>query len=59
MQEFIVRQDSTCGSTIGPLISEKLGIKTADIGAPMLAMHSIREMVGVMDMYNYRLLFEV
>jgi len=58
MQEFIVRQDSSCGSTIGPVISNKLGIKTCDIGAPMLAMHSIREMMGIMDLYNYRLLFE-
>jgi len=57
-QEFIVRQDSPCGTTIGPIISGKLGIKTADIGVPQLAMHSIREMCGVVDLYHYKRFFE-
>ena len=34
LQEFIVRNDSLCGSTIGPMIAAKAGIKTIDIGAP-------------------------
>jgi len=59
IQEFIVRQDSACGSTIGPIIAGNLGIKTVDIGAPMWAMHSIREMCGVVDVYYYLKLFEV
>ena len=50
IQEFIVRNDSLCGSTIGPLIASKAGIKSIDIGAPMLAMHSIRETCGVVDL---------
>jgi aspartyl aminopeptidase len=58
VQEFIVRQDSPCGTTIGPIISGKLGIKTADVGVPQLAMHSIREMCGVVDLYHYRRFFE-
>lgn len=57
-QEFIVRQDSPCGTTIGPIIAGKLGIKTADIGVPQFAMHSIREMCGVCDLEYYRLFFE-
>lgn len=57
-QEFIVRQDSPCGTTIGPIIAGKLGIKTADIGIPQFAMHSIREMCGVCDLEYYRKFFE-
>jgi aspartyl aminopeptidase len=58
IQEFIVKQDSPCGTTIGPIIAGKLGIKTADIGIPQFAMHSIREMCGVVDLYHYRRFFE-
>ncbi|TGZ64696.1 hypothetical protein CRM22_006262 [Opisthorchis felineus] len=44
VQEFVVRQDMHCGSTIGPLLSSQLGIATADVGFPQLAMHSCREL---------------
>ena len=58
IQDFIVRNDSPCGSTIGPMISAKTGIKTADIGAPQLSMHSIRETAGVLDILYYDRLFK-
>lgn len=51
IQEFVMRSDLPCGSTIGPITAAKLGITTADIGAPTLAMHSIREMTGSRDPY--------
>lgn len=57
MQDFIVKNDSPCGSTIGPMMAAKAGLKTADIGAPMLGMHSIRETCGVIDLVYYRRLF--
>jgi aspartyl aminopeptidase len=31
LQEFVVRNDSPCGSTIGPMLSAKLGIRTIGI----------------------------
>eukprot|EP01094_Clydonella_sp_ATCC50884_P006223 TRINITY_DN1527_c1_g2_i1.p1 TRINITY_DN1527_c1_g2~~TRINITY_DN1527_c1_g2_i1.p1 ORF type:complete len:478 (-),score=165.51 TRINITY_DN1527_c1_g2_i1:421-1809(-) len=48
IQEFVVRNDSACGSTVGPMLSAR-GLRTMDIGAPQLSMHSIREMMGTDD----------
>ncbi|KAI8880498.1 aspartyl aminopeptidase-like protein [Backusella circina FSU 941] len=52
IQEVVVRNDSSCGSTIGPMLSAKLGIKTIDLGNPQLSMHSIREVSGTDDVKN-------
>jgi len=48
-QKYSHRTDIPCGSTIGPMTSAKMGIRTVDVGNPMWAMHSIRESAGVED----------
>ncbi|WP_374090527.1 M18 family aminopeptidase [Methylomicrobium lacus] len=48
-QRYSHRCDLPCGSTIGPIASAKLGIRSVDIGCPMWAMHSLRESAGVLD----------
>ncbi|KAF0412478.1 Aspartyl aminopeptidase [Gigaspora margarita] len=58
LQEFCVRADSPCGSTIGPMLSANLGLRTVDIGNPQLSMHSIRETAGTDDVGHAIKLFQ-
>jgi aspartyl aminopeptidase len=49
MQRFVNRSDLKGGSTLGSIATMQLPIKSVDVGNPMLAMHSIRELAGVQD----------
>jgi len=49
VQKFVNRSDERGGSTIGPISSTHLDIRSVDMGSPILAMHSIRELAGVLD----------
>ena len=53
LQRYMHRADLPCGSTIGPLTSAQVGLQTVDVGAPQLAMHSARELMGAADVVQY------
>ncbi|OON98099.1 MAG: M18 family aminopeptidase [Epulopiscium sp. Nele67-Bin005] len=48
-QTFFNRSDERGGSTIGPIATSQLGMRCVDVGTPMLAMHSARELMTCED----------
>lgn len=48
-KKFVNHADMAGGGTLGPIISSWLPMKTVDIGVPILAMHSARELMGIED----------
>ena len=48
-QYFANRSDAAGGSTLGSMLSALMPMRTMDIGLPVLAMHSVRETMGMKD----------
>ncbi len=57
VQRFSNRSDQPGGKTLGPVANKYLPISTVDVGLPMWAMHSAREVVGVSDFYDMMKVF--
>ena len=53
-QRFVNRSDVRGGGTLGSIASTLLPVKTVDLGIPLLAMHSVRELMGAADIYSLK-----
>jgi aspartyl aminopeptidase len=58
VQKYVNKSDIAGGSTLGSIASTQLDIRMVDVGNPMLAMHSIRELSGVKDHFYMKQVFE-
>ncbi len=47
--KYFNRSDGTSGGTLGSIASAMVPVVTVDVGIPILAMHSARELMGVAD----------
>jgi aspartyl aminopeptidase len=53
MQRYVVRSDLRSGSTVGPMTAAVTGATTVDVGAPVVSMHSSRELCAVVEPARY------
>jgi aspartyl aminopeptidase len=58
LQRFTNRSDLAGGSTLGSISTSQIDFKCVDVGTPILAMHSIRELCGVYDHFNMKNIFK-
>ena len=49
-QKVANHSDQAGGGTLGPILSSWIPMRTIDLGVPLLAMHSARELAGKKDM---------
>lgn len=57
-QKYVNRSDIAGGGTIGSILSSHLPVRTVDIGVPVLAMHSARELMAIEDLESIAKLVE-
>ncbi len=50
VQKMFNRSGIPGGKSLGPLTDKYLPIDTVDVGIPMLAMHSAKEVIGISDL---------
>lgn len=56
-QDFYMRADMPCGSTLGAISATQVSVRSVDIGIPQLAMHSATETAAAEDcLHLYRAL---
>ena len=53
-QKFVNRSDMPGGGTLGSIASALLPVKTVDVGIPLLAMHSARELMAAKDQQAFK-----
>jgi len=53
MQRYVVRSDLPSGGTVGPMTAAITGATTVDFGAPILSMHSSRELCAAVEPARY------
>lgn len=58
-QIYVNRSDIPGGSTVGSISSVQLVMRTMDVGLPLLAMHSARELMGTYDQIELNRLLTV
>lgn len=51
-QKYAVRSDGTTGSTLGTIAGKYIPMRSIDVGVPVLAMHSSRELMSTKDQYS-------
>lgn len=57
-QDYVSRNDMTCGGTLSGLCTRHVSTTSIDVGIPQLAMHSSNEVIGSSDTYDIYRVFK-